>query len=126
MKTVLVVDDDDSIVEALTEFLVGEGYRVAAAGNGNDALARLKTENPNLVLTDSIMPFVDGPGFVQRVHDLPEFRFLPMVIMSASPAGVALAARTVGVSAVLNKPFGLEELLAVIERLIGKGEAEEI
>jgi DNA-binding response OmpR family regulator len=45
-----------------------------------------------------------------------------MVVMSASPEVVALSARTVGVSAVLKKPFGLDELLAVIERLIGKGD----
>jgi len=120
MKTILVVDDDDAIVEALTELLVGEGYRVVSAGNGNDALAQLEKENPNLVLADSIMPVVDGPGFVQRVRALPEFRSLPVVVMSASPEGVTLAARTIGVSAVLSKPFELDEMLAMIQRLIGK------
>jgi CheY-like chemotaxis protein len=122
MKTILVVDDDDAIVEALSEFLAGEGYRVVSAGNGKDGFALLEKANPNSLLTDSIMPVVDGPGFVQRVHALPEFRSLPMVVMSASPEAVALSARTVGVSAVLKKPFGLDELLAVIERLIGKGD----
>lgn len=120
MKTILVVDDDDAIVEALTEALVGEGYRVVSAGNGIDALAQLENENPNLVLADSIMPVVDGPGFVQRVHALTEFRSLPVVVMSASPEGVTVAAQTAGVSAVLSKPFELDELLAMIERLIGK------
>lgn len=119
-KTILVVDDDAPIVEALTEFLADEGYRAVGAGGSKDGLAQLMKENPDLVLTDSIMPVVDGPLFVQRVHALPAFRTLPIVIMSASPEGVAVSAKTIGVSAVLKKPFGLDELLAVIERLIGK------
>ena len=120
MKTILVVDDDAAIVEALSEFLVGEGYRVVSAGNGNDALAQLEKEHPTLVLTDSIMPVADGLGFVQRVHALPQFRSLPVVLMTAWYGGEAPSPRTDGVSAVLNKPFELDELLAMIERLIGK------
>jgi len=122
MKTILVVDDDTDIAEALTEFFVGEGYRAVAVENGKDALAWLEKESPNLVLTDSIMPVVDGPGFVQRVHALRQFCSLPVVVMTGSNEGVALAARTIGVSAVLRKPFGLDEVLAVIQRLIGNGE----
>jgi two-component system, chemotaxis family, chemotaxis protein CheY len=122
MKTILVVDDDTDIAEALTEFLVGEGYRAVAVGNGKDALAWLEKESPNLVLRDSIMPVVDGPGFVQRVHALPQFNSLPVVVMTGSNEGIALAARTIGVSAVLNKPFGLDEVLTVVQRLIGKCE----
>jgi len=122
MKTILVVDDDDAIVEALTEFLAEEGYRAVAAANAKDGLAQLVKETPDLVLTDSVMPVVDGPSFVQRVHALPEFRSLPVVMMSASTEGVALSARTIGVAAILKKPFGLDELVSVIERLIGDSE----
>ena len=119
MKTILVVDDEADIVEAVAEFLVGEGYRVVSAGNGTDALAQLEKENPTLVLTDSIMPVTDGPGFVQRMRALPQFRSLPVVLMSARHE---IATGTIGVSAVLKKPFGLDELVALVERLIGKGE----
>jgi len=126
MKTILVVDDDAAIVEALTEFLVGEGYRVVSAGNGNDALAQLEKEHPTLVLTDSIMPVADGLGFVQRVHALPEFRSLPVVLMTAWYGGDAPSPRTDGVSAVLKKPFELDEMLAMIERLIGKGDPGKV
>ena len=122
MKTILVVDDDADIVEAMTEFLAGEGYRVVSAGNGTDALAQLEKENPTLVLTDSIMPVTDGPGFVRRMRALSPFRSLPVVLMSASRENGTPSLGTDGVSAVLNKPFGLDELLAVIQRLIGKGE----
>ncbi len=122
MKTILVVDDEADIVEAVAEFLTEEGYRVVSAGNGTDALARLEKENPNLVLTDSIMPVTDGPGFVQRMRALPKFQSLPVVLMSASRE---ISVRTDGLS-VLNKPFGLDELLTVIEGLIGKGEPGKV
>ena len=126
MKTILVVDDDADIAEALVEFLVGEGYRVVSAGNGKDALTRLEKESPNLVLTDSIMPIVDGPGFVQQAHALPKFRSLPVVLMTASSEALTLSPSTIGVSTILKKPFGLDELLAVVERLIGKGEPGKV
>ncbi len=122
MKTILVVDDDDLLVESLTDLLEVEGYRVVSAENGKDGLARFEKENPDLVLTNFRMPIADGLDLVQGVHALPEFRSLPVVVMSTSHKGVALSPRTVGVSAILGKPFGLEELLAIIERLIGKGE----
>ncbi len=122
MKTILVVDDEADIVEAVAEFLTEEGYRVVSAGNGTDALAQLVKENPTLVLTDSIMPVTDGPGFVQRMRALPQFQSLPVVLMSASRE---ISVRTDGLS-VLNKPFGLDELLTVIEGLIGKGEPGKV
>ena len=56
------------------------------------------------------------------MHALPEFQSLPVVVMSASPKRVALPTRMVGVKAFLSKPFGLDELLPIIERLIGKSE----
>ena len=124
MKTILVVDDDDLLVESLTDLLEVEGYRVVSAENGKDGLARFEKENPDLVLTNFRMPIADGLDLVQGVHALPEFRSLPVVVMSTSHKGVALSPRTVGVSAILGKPFGLEELLAIIERLIGKGVLE--
>jgi len=120
MKTILVVDDDADIAESVTELLVGEGYRVVSATDTNDAFAQVEKEIPDLVLTDSIMPLTDGPGFVQRVHALPEFRSLPVVVMSGSPESLAIAVKTLGVAAVLQKPFGLDELIATMERLIGK------
>jgi len=126
MKTILVVDDDYLLVESLTDLLDMEGYRVVSAGNGKDGLARLEKEIPDLVLTDFMMPIADGLDLIWGVNALPKFRSLPIVVMSASPKYVALPARPLRVSAFLSKPFGLDELLAIIERLIGKGEPENV
>jgi CheY-like chemotaxis protein len=126
MKTIVVVDDDDLLVESLTDLLEREGYRVVSADNCKDGLARLVSENPDLVLTDFIMPVADGLELVRELRALSEFQSIPVVMMSASHQGSALwtqaKARPLGVSMFLSKPFELEELLAVIEQLIGKGE----
>ena len=128
MKTILVVDDDYLFVEALTDLLELEGYRVVSAANGKDGLAQLVKERPDIVLTDFMMPVADGLDLIWGVHALPKFRALPMIMMSASRQGVALStypkARPVRLSAFLSKPFQMDKLLSIIERLIGKGEPQ--
>ena len=127
MKTILVVDDDDLLVESLTDLLEREGYRVVSADNCKDGLARLVSENPDLIVTDFIMPVADGLELVRELRALPEFQSLPVIVMSASNQGGAFwtqaKARPLGVSMFVSKPFELEELLEIIEQLIGKGEA---
>jgi len=126
MKTILVVDDECLLVEALTELLRVEGYRVVSAADGKEGLAQLMKESPDLVLTDFMMPVADGLELIRGAPALPDFRSLPMVMMSASRKGVALSRRpkdhALRVSAFLGKPFGLDELLPIIEQLIGKGD----
>src|SRR4051794_10046482 len=82
-KLVLVVDDDKDIREAIQSALVGEGYRVACAANGELALACLKVEKPDLVLLDLMMPVIDGWQFRSRQLEVPEWEKIPIVIISA-------------------------------------------
>jgi len=125
MKTILVVDDEYALVEALVELLLEEGYRAVSAANGLDALDRLQKEKPDLILTDNMMPIADGKEFIRGVRALDEYRNTPLVMMSSSPKQVALAAgsgREIEVSAFLAKPFMVEDLLDLVERLIGKAD----
>src|SRR6266852_6179662 len=128
MKTILVVDDEYFLVETLSVLLETEGYRVVSAANGKDGLAQLVKESPDLLLTDFMMPVANGLELMREVHALPDFRSLPVVMMSASSKSIALLthpkASPVRLSAFLSKPFQKDELLAVIERLIGKGEPQ--
>jgi CheY-like chemotaxis protein len=126
LKTILVVEDDYLLVEALTDLLELEGYRVVSAANGKDGLAQLVKESPDMVLTDFMMPVADGLDLIWGVHALPKFRALPMIMMSVSPERVALPARPLRALAFLSKPFGLDELLPIIERLIGRGEPGKV
>jgi CheY-like chemotaxis protein len=125
MKTILIVDDEYALSESLVELLQDEGYRAVSAANGLDALNRLQEEKPDLIITDNMMPIADGKALIQRVRALPENRAIPIVMMSSASRDVALANgpnSTIEVSAFLAKPFMLEELLELVERLIGKGE----
>jgi CheY-like chemotaxis protein len=124
MKTILLVDDEYALVVNLTELLQDDGYRVVSAANGKDGLARLEVEKPDLVLTDFMMPIADGRELVRGMRALPEFRSVPVVMMSAIMKSVALSDSSgkLEVSAFLSKPFPWTELRDVIVRLIGKGE----
>ena len=122
MKTILVVDDEYALAEILTDLLQAEGYRVVSAANGKDGLERWKTERPDLVLTDLMMPIVDGRELVRSARALPDFASTPVILMSATTRAVAMADATLGISVFVRKPFQWEPLLAAIVRLIGEGD----
>ena len=109
---ILVVDDDESIRQTVSEILEVEGYRVAAAANGEEALVRVGETLPALVLLDMRMPVLDGWGFAEAYRERPEPR-APIVVMTAAEDAEAWA-EEIGAAGVLAKPFRLDELLAVV------------
>lgn len=82
--TILVVDDESSIAELVEEVLDAAGYRVLQASNGRMALAIARLEHPALVLTDRMMPEIDGIEFVHLLYNNPATRDIPVVIMSST------------------------------------------
>ncbi len=125
MRTILIVDDEDSLLEILADVLQGEGYRVVTAVNGKDGLTKAATEHPDLILTDFMMPIATGLELIRGARSLPGNQALPVIMMSSSEQSVALPAalETDDRTEFLRKPFQLKALLPVIERLIGKGES---
>jgi CheY-like chemotaxis protein len=108
--SVLVVDDDDAIREVLAEVLRDEGYRVAAAGNGEQALRELREHgNPDLMLLDLMMPVMSGWELLEILQGNTDLSHIPVVIVSAMSAP--------GVCEHLAKPIDLERLLATVSRL---------
>jgi CheY-like chemotaxis protein len=118
--TLLIVDDEPSILETLREILEWEGYAVVTARNGQEGLAELERTAPALVLVDYMMPVMDGVQMLQALRASPTLEHLPAVMMSA----VHVHARVPGVAklydAFLTKPFELDALLGTVERLLGK------
>jgi CheY-like chemotaxis protein len=121
MKTILLVDDEYALVEALTEFLQGEGYRVVSATNGKDGFARLREEKVELVVTDFMMPIADGRELIRGMQAHAELRTIPVIMLTSTTRAVALSDGAVEVSVFLSKPFRLEKLLDAITQLIGGG-----
>jgi len=117
-QTLLVVDDDLDIRDALQDAFELEGYSVLVAADGLEALAHLRREGsrPQLILLDLMMPRMDGFAFREALrHDL-ALADIPVVVASAD-LHLESAARALGVAGCLRKPLDLRELLSTVRRL---------
>ena len=117
MRTVLVVDDEFGTVEVLVAALEDAGYRVLTAANGRRALERLEENKPDLVVSDFMMPLMDGAALVGAIRSNPQFRDIPVIMMSAAPE-TALRKQVDGYEAFLRKPFRVPALLELIASLL--------
>jgi two-component system chemotaxis response regulator CheY len=118
---VLVVDDDPDILEAITDILEVEDYRVAKARNGVEALERVEAERPDAILLDLMMPVMDGATFAHALQQRPA-RDVPIVVISAD--GNPQRAAAVGARAYLAKPFDIDTLLAHVAAMCGRSAKE--
>lgn len=121
MITVLLVDDEDTIVDVLRGVLEDEGMRCFTAPNGADALELLARESPSILVTDMMMPVMDGEELVQRVRADERWRRLPIVVMSAGMR--RLPDELIAPGATLRKPFHIDPFLALVRRLIDESSA---
>ncbi len=115
MTTILVVDDELSIVEVLCLFLEIEGFTVITASNGKEAIARLQKSLPDIVLCDVMMPVMDGRQLSEQMQVNPKYRSIPIIMMSA--VNTMLNLNNCHYTAFLAKPFDLDEVLNTINRL---------
>jgi CheY-like chemotaxis protein len=111
---VLVAEDDEILRETLSETLRLEGYIVAVASDGAQALTALERLRPNVVLLDMTMPVLDGKAFAKEL----EARGLhvPIVVMTAA-ANADNCAEEIDADGWVAKPFKLSDLLPAIERV---------
>ena len=116
MATILLVEDEEPIQELIGTFLQDEGYEVMAAYHGAQGLGLARTARPDLVLTDLMMPIMNGVELCRQLKSDAATRDVPIVIMSA--AGREQADHC-GAEAFLSKPFRLEDLLALVARYTG-------
>jgi CheY-like chemotaxis protein len=111
VATILLIDDDEHVVEALGELLVTKGYRVAIARDGHQALDYLRTNRvPSLILLDLMMPRMDGWEFLAQRARLEHLSSIPIVITSAAETNERM-----NVAAIVRKPWNIEDLLKVIK-----------
>jgi CheY-like chemotaxis protein len=116
---VLVVDDEAALRDVMAEVLAGEGYLVATADNGVQALERLREWRPDVIVLDLMMPILDGWAFTETYREVAGAN-IPIVGISANmtPAAVERL-QQLGVRICLAKPFDLAELLDCVGRLVG-------
>ncbi|MBC7543313.1 MAG: response regulator [Candidatus Sericytochromatia bacterium] len=116
-KQILIVDDDPAIREILAELLAEEGYAVATAKHGQDALQKLHDDSRYcLILLDLMMPVMDGWASRRRQRLDPVLTDIPVIVFSGAD-NLAQQAAELAIDDFLEKPVDAEQLLAVISRL---------
>jgi CheY-like chemotaxis protein len=113
--TILIVDDEFSIVETLGEILTWEGYAVVMAPNGRAALEEIQRAAPDLVILDFMMPIMDGLEMLRELRRDPRHEKLPVILMSAARA---LPGEPRQYDALLRKPFEVSAVLALLRSLL--------
>jgi len=117
VRTVLIVEDEWAIADWLQVLLSEYAFNVLVAGNGREALDVLHRETPDLVLTDFMMPFVDGGALIAAMAADPKTRDIPVVVMTSLLEAV-VRERAPGYRAYLRKPFREADLMKVIGEIL--------
>ena len=114
-RTLLVVDDDEATLGLIGAFLRRNGYRVLTAPNPIRALEILQREEVRLVITDLMMPHVDGISFTEQIHAMPQHAQVPVIMITAY-GDDALSDKSMrrGVAMTLKKPIQLTKLLDLV------------
>ena len=116
-KRVLIVDDDPDIRELLFTALEDDGFEVVPAGNGQEALAIIRTFRPDVIVLDLMMPVMDGWQFANELRARDEGdEDIPIVLLSAA-RDLATHAKDLAAADIIEKPFDLAELLPKIARV---------
>ncbi len=120
--TVLVVDDSPLIVELISDILIAYGYSVLVANSGEEALEKLETEMPDLILLDILMPGMNGIDTCANIKDNPTTSHIPVIMLTAKKdAESHLEAMNADAEEYLTKPFSTEYLLKKVKEYIGTG-----
>lgn len=120
---VLIVEDVPDILRLLEETLKFKGYRAVTAYNGHEALERIQRERPALVITDIMMPKLDGFGLVHRLRINPETRDIPVIFLTATYVALEdkAFALNIGVTRFIEKPVNFEKFLETVQELYTQG-----
>jgi two-component system, chemotaxis family, chemotaxis protein CheY len=121
--TVLVVDDDEAQLTLLGAVLRKNGYTVRLCSDAVQALETLKSTHVDAVLSDWMMPHLDGVEFTERIHQLPQHAEVPVILMTAYPSGaLSETGMRRGVAMTLSKPVELNRMLELVAFATRKAE----
>ena len=119
MQSILIADDDPTVVVALQYLLEKAGFRVIVARDGQEALDAMKREVPDLLVLDVMMPRLSGYDVCERVRESPVWRHTRILMLTAK--GGAIEERkglALGADGYMTKPFASQDLLGRIDRLL--------
>jgi len=111
---VLVVEDEATVRDLVTDTLAEEGYGLEVAASVEEAELRVAEEPPDLILLDLRLPGRSGWDFLRERHDDPKLAAIPVLVLSAAPEDRLLEAKELGADAFLSKPVDLDALTALV------------
>ncbi len=114
-RSILVVDDERGFCDVVSVILESQGYEVHMAHHANDAFGLLDKTIPGLILTDMMMPEVDGVTLIKRLQETPAWADIPVIVVSAySEPEIQENAFEAGAAAFMCKPFSASELRSTV------------
>lgn len=120
---ILVAEDDPAIRLSINDYLELNGYSVITAENGKQALEMLEKYHPHLLISDIKMPYQDGYQLIENIRRLPQYRLLPVILLSEKQSTTArIHGYQVGCDVYLPKPFEMDELGAIIRNLLERSQ----
>jgi two-component system chemotaxis response regulator CheY len=119
MRRIMTVDDSTTVRQMLSFTLQDAGYEVIEAGDGVDALEKLKKESIQMLVTDLNMPRMDGIELIREVRKTPGNRFVPIIMLTTeSQDQKRQEGKAAGASGWIVKPFKPEQLLRVVKMVL--------
>ena len=121
LARLLLVDDEPGLREAVQAYLEDSDFKVEVASNARDGWELLQQSNPDLVISDIMMPQVDGYQFLKQVREDPRYKALPVVFLTAKGmTSDRIQGYQAGCDAYLSKPFDPDELVAIVTNLLAR------
>src|SRR5690606_19206386 len=119
-NTVLIIEDEEDAAELFAEMMRVSGFRVLKTSSSTPALTLIRTERPDLVILDIMMPEISGLDILRQMRQDPALAQIPVVVVSAKsmPADIRDGLEA-GASTYLTKPVGFLELKEAVERALG-------
>lgn len=122
---VLVVDDEPNVLRSLVQYLTIEEFRVETASNGQEALEKVQSFVPELILLDVMMPEMDGFEVLDKIKEMPGFEGTPVIMLTAKDqSSDVLKGYQSGATSYLVKPFNLDELVETINQTLAGSKTE--
>lgn len=119
MNKIIVIDDTLHLLEEITDLLGMEGYEVFTAHDAVDGMKKIETYNPDLIITDILMPEVDGFALISMLRSKEAYRDTPIIVLSAGAAKEnEKRALSLEANAYISKPCSANELLSSIQKFI--------
>ena len=121
-KQLLLVDDEPGIRESVQAYLEdNDDWNVTAASNADEAWQNIESQTPDLIISDIMMPEVNGYQFLEKLREDPRYRSIPVVFLTArGMTSDRIQGYEAGCDAYLSKPFDPEELEAIVKNLLSK------